>query len=108
MKENPTYYAIIPANVRYDENIPLGAKLMYGEITALSNKEGYCWASNNYFASLYKVHSNTIQNWITALKKRGYIRLDTRQSQNGSKRKMFLIPQSQKFVIAQSQQAVIN
>ena len=68
MKENPTYYAIIPANVRYDENIPLGAKLMYGEITALSNKEGYCWASNNYFAALYKVHPNTIQNWITALK----------------------------------------
>ena len=32
MKENPTYYAIIPANVRYDKRIPLGAKLTFGVI----------------------------------------------------------------------------
>ncbi|MDR3598777.1 helix-turn-helix domain-containing protein [Clostridium sp.] len=103
MKENPTYYAIIPANVRYDEKITLGAKMMYGEITALSSKEGFCWASNNYFAKLYKVHKNTIQNWIKSLKDSGYIRLDTKQSQSGSERKIFLIPQSQKFVIGLSQ-----
>jgi hypothetical protein len=103
MKENPTYYAIITANVRYDEKITLGAKMMYGEITALSSKEGFCWASNEYFAKLYKVHRNTIQNWIKSLKESGYIRLDTKQSQSGSYRKIYLIPQSQKFVIGQSQ-----
>ena len=103
MRENPTYFAIIPANVRYNENITLGAKMMYGEITALSSKEGYCWASNEYFAKLYKVHKNTIQNWITSLKVEGYIRVDTKQSQKGSERKIYLISQSQKFVIGLSQ-----
>jgi hypothetical protein len=108
MKENPTYYTIVPANVRYDKRIPFGAKLMYGEITCLSNKEGYCWASNRYFADLYDVHRNTIQNWITALKESDYIRLDTKQSQAGSKRKIYLNQPSQKFVIAPAQLAVLN
>lgn len=67
------YYAIIPANVRYDENLIDGAKLLYGEITALTNEKGYCWASNSYFAELYGVSKVTISNWIRQLKKGGYI-----------------------------------
>ena len=102
-EENPTYYAVIPANVRYDTRLTLGARMMYGEITCLSNKEGYCWASNRYFAEIYEVHENTIQNWITSLKKFDYIRINTIQSQTGSTRKIYLIPQSQKFVIGLSQ-----
>ena len=42
------YYAIIPAVVRYDDELTDKAKLLYGEITCLSNKEGYCFATNNY------------------------------------------------------------
>ena len=72
MNEKPNYYAIIPANVRYSDLKP-NAKLLYGEITALSNKDGYCFASNNYFANLYNVNKNTISSWITDLKNRGFI-----------------------------------
>ena len=73
MAENPNYYAIIPANVRYDNSLPANARLLYGEITALCNKEGYCWATNSYFAELYGVSKKTISAWITALSKKGYI-----------------------------------
>lgn len=48
---------------------------MYSEITALSNKYGYCSASNTYFAKLYKVHKDTISDWINNLKKYGYIKV---------------------------------
>lgn len=72
-EEKKSYYAIIPANVRYDESIPPNAKLLYGEITALCNAEGYCWASNKYFAELYEVSQFTISRWINALARRGYI-----------------------------------
>jgi hypothetical protein len=72
MNETPNYYAIIPANVRYADLKP-NAKLLYGELTALSNKHGFCFASNKYFAELYKVNKNTISSWISDLKNYGFI-----------------------------------
>jgi len=72
MNETPNYYAIIPANVRY-ANLKPNAKLLYGEITALSNKHGFCFASNKYFADLYKVNKNTISSWISDLKNYGFV-----------------------------------
>ena len=60
MKEQPNYYSIIPAHVRYDKELKPMEIIMYGELTALSNKYGYSYASNNYFAELYNVHKNRI------------------------------------------------
>lgn len=71
--ENPGYYAIIPAAVRYDKRVPPAARLLYGELTALSNKEGFCWASNNYFAELYDCTPQAISRWIKALAEAGHI-----------------------------------
>ena len=68
-----SYYAVIPADIRYDPNLKANAKLLYGEITALVNERGYCWASNDYFASLYGVSKTTISLWIKNLKDNGYI-----------------------------------
>lgn len=67
------YYAIIPANVRYDKDLPANAKLLYGEITALCNEKGFCWASNNYFADLYGVSKVSISKWIKKLIEHGYL-----------------------------------
>lgn len=69
----PNYYAIIPAEVRYDRELTPNAKLLYGEITALTNTTGYCYASNQYFAELYDVDKTRVSKWISSLKKRGYI-----------------------------------
>ncbi len=74
MEEKPNYYAIIPADVRYDKNLKDKAKLLYGEITALSNKDGYCYANNKYFADLYQVNIRTIKDLIKSLIDRGYIK----------------------------------
>lgn len=72
-KDNPSYYSIIPADVRYDERLSANEKLLYGEITALSQLNGYCYATNKYFAKLYKKSDRSIQNWISNLIKFGYI-----------------------------------
>ena len=73
MEESPNYYSIIPSIVRYDDDLKPNEKLLYGEITALTNKNGECWASNRYFADLYKVHVNTVSLWIQHLKEKDLI-----------------------------------
>lgn len=73
---NPNFYAIIPADVRYDKDLPPNAKLLYGEISALTHKEGFCWSSNDYFSKLYDVDKNTISRWVSALEKKGYIKVE--------------------------------
>lgn len=70
------YYAIIPANVRYDNHLKDKAKLIYGEITALANEKGYCWASNSYFAELYGVTKETVSRLIKDLIENGYIEIE--------------------------------
>jgi hypothetical protein len=69
----PNYYAIIPAEVRYSENLTPNAKLLYAEITALSQKDGSCWASNKYFSNLYNVSTVTISRWISSLVENNFI-----------------------------------
>ena len=72
--ESPSYYATIPAPVRYDKELKPMEKLLYGEISSLSNKWGFCIASNNYFAKLYGVDKATVSRWIGNLEHRGYVK----------------------------------
>lgn len=76
MEVNRGYFAVIPANVRYDRNLPPNAKLLYGEITALCNEKGFCWATNKYFAELYGVSVQSVSKWISKLAEQGYINID--------------------------------
>lgn len=73
MAEKKSYFAVIPANVRYDDELSANAKLLYGEITALCNEKGYCWASNDYFSQLYGKSRITVSRWISELIQKGYI-----------------------------------
>ncbi len=81
--ENPNYYAVIPAIVRYDTDLKANEKLLYGEITALANKNGYCNANNAYFAGLYKKHKDTISDWISNLCKKEYIKIELIKDTSG-------------------------
>lgn len=74
--EKPNYYSVIPAQIRYDTELKANEKLLYGEISALSNKFGYCNAGNTYFAELYGVHKKTISDWVNHLKNRGHIEVE--------------------------------
>mgnify|MGYP003706626833 FL=1 len=69
----PNYYAIIPAEVRYNNKLTANSKLLFGEITALTNKTGVCWANNKYFAELYSVDKKTVSRWIHQLQEEGYL-----------------------------------
>lgn len=91
-EHSPSYYAVIPAPVRYDDQIPANAKLLYGEISALIGNEGYCYASNGYFANLFKLSERTVSSLIGSLKDAGYIIVQVLRDKSGkvTERKLWL------------------
>lgn len=88
----PGYYAIIPADVRYDDKIPANAKLLYGEISALIGRDGFCFASNQYFADIYQIRVETVARLVTKLEKAGYIIRELERDATGQvvRRKLYL------------------
>lgn len=98
-KIHPNYYAVIPASVRYDRNLTPAAKLLYGEIAALCNQEGFCWASNRYFAGLYDTTPRSIQNWLNDLEGAGHITSDYTEATSGTARNIYLTEAHEKNVM---------
>jgi hypothetical protein len=90
-EDKKSYYAIIPANVRYDKKLTIGARMLYGEISALCNEKGYCWASNSYFADLYEVKVGTISRWVSSLKEQHHIKIKINKK-DGNQRKISIKP----------------
>jgi len=93
----PNYYGILPAQVRYNKLITPNAKVLYSELTALCNKEGYCWASNKYFAKLYKTSEISVSNWVTNLTSQEVIKTEIIKTPKGTKRKIYLTPLKEIF-----------
>ena len=71
--EKPGFWAVLPAGVRYDETLPASAKLLYAEISSLTNQTGYCFASNEHFMQLFGESERTLQRHLKALADGGYI-----------------------------------
>lgn len=89
--KEPSYYAIIPARVRYSSKLTANAKLLYGEITALANSKGYCWASNKFFADLYGVSEKQVSLWVKQLSEENFIEISLTKGQDGTLRKLFVM-----------------
>jgi uncharacterized phage protein (TIGR02220 family) len=69
----PSYWSVIPAEVRYDKRLSPRSVILYSEITALTQASGVCWATNRYFAELYGVSDRTIKTCIKELVDCGYL-----------------------------------
>lgn len=90
MREQICFYSVIPATVRYDKKLNPNAKLLYGEITALATKEGFCCTTNEYFSNLYGVSTRTITDWAKLLENCGYIftEIETKRYDDGTVKKV--------------------
>jgi len=67
------YYIIVTHSVYADKTLQDGAKLLYGLILSLSQKDGFCYADNDYLADTLNKDPRTIQLYLTALKNKQYI-----------------------------------
>lgn len=89
--EKPNYYAVIPANVRYDKDLTANAKLLYGEISALAQKNGVCFATNEYFSKLYNLSERAISRLICSLKNKNYIKVEVDNSEPNKKHRQICL-----------------
>ena len=69
------YYSIIPSKILYNKELKANEKLLYAMITSLACKEGYCFATNNYFAEELGVHPKTVSSWISDLRDKNFIKV---------------------------------
>lgn len=88
INEKPGFWAVLPAAVRYDPALPSTAKLLYAEISALTDLRGYCFAPNSYFMEMFRISERTLQDHLRALKAGGYIRIADGDGGTG-RRKIF-------------------
>ncbi len=75
-RKEHTQFLIIPLSVADDERLYDGAKILYGRIHALCRKEGFCWATNEYFAMQHGKGVKTIGRWLRNLEDSGYIKMN--------------------------------
>lgn len=75
-QEKPSYWAVLPAKVRYDEELRPNAKLLYAEITALANTHGFSWISNERLGEFFGLSPKTIGSLIQQLSQKGYLMVE--------------------------------
>src|SRR5256885_2262511 len=66
-------FAIIPVSILENKNLSANAKLLYGEIMALSKKSGKCYASNEYIAEMLGLKKSSIPGLLKELAGNGLV-----------------------------------
>jgi len=85
-------YSIIPSKILYNKDLKANEKLLYAMITSLACKEGYCFATNNYFAEELGVHPKTVSSWISDLRDKNFVKVEIIRNDNRQiiKRKIYI------------------
>lgn len=87
----PSYFTVIPAYVRYNKNLSFFDIVLFGEIVALSNMLGYCYATNKYFEDLFGLSEMTIRRSISTMVKLGILSISIDQAK-GNERRIMIDP----------------
>lgn len=80
-----SYWAIITAAVLFDDQLKNDEKILFAHISALTKKDGYCFATNAYFAqkNVMNCDKATISRRISKLEKRGHIKTQIIYAEDG-------------------------
>lgn len=95
-------FLFIPAFVADNENLDDATILLFGRLNALSNRKGYCYASDDYLAHICKVKERVIQTRLSKLEQEGYIKRDTKKIGMGWDRKIYTCTNSSKIMFTSS------
>ena len=102
------YYAVIPATILFNKDLKANEKLLYAIITILSNKEGYCFASNAYLSNLLDAQPHTISKWVSHLRECGFVCLDMIKNEKGKIIQRRIYPNDTPYTINRTYPYSIN
>lgn len=105
--QQPSFWAILPAKVRYDKEIGSTAKIIFSEITALSNIRGYCSAQNQYFADRFGLSVVQVSRIIKTLTNRHFVR-SVVEKDRANKRKLFPLIDNQSDEIVEIRKMTLD
>lgn len=71
--ENVYTYSVIPSVILDDRNLKSNDIILYARISSLSNKYGYCFATNKYLENIVGLSTRSIQRSLKRLIDNGYI-----------------------------------
>lgn len=74
-EEFRAFWAVVPATVLDDMSLPANAKILYGVLSSLMRREGYCWPSNAQLAEAMHCSEDVIRRWLAALQRDGHIQV---------------------------------
>lgn len=86
----PHYFAVVPMEVLERKDLNANAKLLYGEITGLTRRSGYCIATDKYIAERIGLSKKSIQKLMQELAGKDLIRRSTNKTSKGTYRKIYL------------------
>lgn len=88
-KSEGGYYAVIPAVILFRDDLSANAKLLYAILTNLCDRDGYCWATNEYLAEQFSTSESSVTRWISQLERLGFIRSEMIPNAKGSERRIY-------------------
>jgi len=94
MSNNRNWFAVITADLLYDQKITARQKLLAAIISNMANAKGYCFASNKVLSEYLGVSISTVQRDINELESKNYIGRVVKLKQNGEVDYRALTPMS--------------
>ena len=68
-----SYFVITPGYIKDDPNLNNNDRMMYSIILSLSNKYGFCWATNKYLANEAHIYVRSVPRILKKLVKEGHL-----------------------------------
>ena len=79
------FYITVQNDILGSDTLSERAKLLYAFIESLSHQKGYCFATNKFFATNFKVSKSTINRHLVELKNAKFVSMETVTEENGNK-----------------------
>lgn len=81
-------YIKLDERVNAIPSIPPRAKILHGEICALPQSDGYCFASNKYFAKQLNLSIQSVSRLLGILKQNDLITITRTTDENGYRKRI--------------------